>query len=364
MAKIKAIGRKNLKKLRDFMESNKIDLVIFKSPDVNVRYFSNFVGSCLLAITKNERILFTHPLELERAREQADVEEIINVKDFDWSYGKAIKERVECKKVGIIKSAISLKLFEDLKKMRARFVDVENFIAKLRAIKFREEIKLLKKSASIASSGIKIVEEVLSGACKGKIKEKELAEILGDYLRERAEGLAFEILVASGKRSAFPHPFPYASSSFIKKGLGYVDFGVVYKGYCSDITVPFVVGRMSEREKQMVKTLEKAYELATSSIEIGMKTWKLYEKVEEFLKSEGFELKHGLGHGLGLTVHDYPSISPKPRIKDFEMEFKPGMVFTLEPGIYTKRGGLRLENDFVLTKKGLKKLTHARIIWC
>lgn len=367
---MKAIGKRNLSKLRNYMGKNSIDLILFKD-EVNTRYFSAFFGSCILSISKSDRILFVPPLEFDRTIEQADVEEVVNIKDFENSYGRAISKKFKsCKKVGLAKSSFPLGFYEDLKK-RLRFlsVDIENFLTELRAVKFREEIKLIKESAKISNSGIKIVEEALNEIKKGRrIKEKELALRIEEELkRKRGESLAFDTLVATGKRSSFPHPYPFASSNVIREGLGIVDFGSVYRGYCSDITVPFVLGRINERQRKIIETVEEAYKLAIDSIKIDVPTWKLYEKVDDFLRTKGFELKHGLGHGLGLTVHDYPSISAKPRdkiqLKDWkEIKFKENMVFAIEPGIYSKQG-LRLENDFLLTRKGLKTLTKAGIIY-
>ncbi len=353
----KAIGRKNLRKVWDFMKSKNLDLIIFKSPDANVAYFSNFFGSCLLAISKEKRVLIVDPLEAERAKIQADVEEILNIKKFEFSYSKSLKKNFTFKRIGIVKSSFSLKLFEELSKTKVKFFDIEDFVAKLRAVKFKEEIKLLKKSAKIANSGIKVVKEELE---RSKIKEDELARNLENFLRKRADSLAFEVLVASGKRSSFPHPYPSSSKNLIK-GFGYVDFGTVVKGYCSDVTVPFFKGRASEKERKIVKILEEAYEIAISSIKPKVPTWKPYEVVEKFLKIKGLELKHGLGHGLGLTVHDFPSISIKK--KCMPMNFEKNMVFTIEPGIYLNSFGIRLENDFLL-KKRLIKLTNSNFIWC
>jgi len=367
---MKAVGAKNLPKLRDFMQDKKIDTVLFLGSDVNVRYFSNFVGSCLLAITNDERVLFAHPLEFDKANQQADVEEIVNTKNFDCSYGKALKKKLKrYKKIGIVKSDFPLRLFEDLKKRtRAKFIDIENHIVELRGVKFKREIELIKRSTKISNSGIKIIEEVLNEIRKGrKIKEKDIALRIEQEMREKgAEGFAFETIVATGKRSEFPHPYPSASEQIVND-MGYADFGAIYQGYCSDVTVPFVIGKISENQSRIIKAVMEAYDFAVSSIEIDIPTWKLYEKIEKLLKSKGFELKHGLGHGLGLTVHDYPSISAKPRdkiqLEDWkEIKFKENMIFTIEPGVYTKSYGCRIENDILLTKKGIKILTNSRLI--
>ena len=351
---MKASGRRNLKKLREFMDEKGVDLILFKGPEPNVRYFSNFFGSCFLVIDKEKRVLITESLELDRAKKQADVEEIIDLKNFG-SIPECLRKNFDFKVIGLVKSSISLRIFEELKKTRAKFFDVEKSVAELRAIKFKEEIELLKKSCKIANQGIKIVKELLG---RKNIRESELALDLEKFIKEKGES-AFETLVASGKRACFPHPYPFSSKNIIK-GLGYVDFGASYKGYCSDVTLPFAKGNISEKERIAIKVLEEAYELSLSCIKEGEEVNKVYECVDKFLNSKGFELKHGLGHGLGLAVHDYPSISKKEKSV---MKFKRNMVFTIEPAIYTKSFGIRIENDFLLSKK-LEKLTNSEIFFC
>jgi len=367
---MEAIGKKKLKELRNFMEREKIDVILFVGTDVNVRYFSGFIGSCILAITPFERILISNSLDFNRALNQADVERVISIKEFDHSYGKALEKAIgRVKKVGIIKSCFSLRLYEEIKsRIKVKFVDVENFIAQLRSKKLRREIKFLEKSAKISNSGIKLLEEIIGEIAKGRrIRESEIAERIETCLKEKgSEDLAFETIVASGKRSIFPHPYPQTSNNWVGR-FGYVDFGAVYRGYCSDVTVPFVIGEIGRKQKLIVETTMEAYKLAIASIEPGIPTWKIYEKIRSFLEEKGFDLKHSLGHGLGLTVHDYPSISPKPSDKILlrrwkEMKFEDGMVMAVEPGIYEKTIGCRIENDVLLTRRKLKLLTRSSLI--
>jgi len=178
-------------------------------------------------------------------------------------------------------------------------------------------------------------------------------------------------LVACGKRTAKIHPRPYASNKKIK-GLCYADFGAKYKGYCSDMTVPFIKGNVTKKEKRIARIVLNAHRLAIRSIKMNENCWKLFDKVNIYLKKNGFELMHGLGHGLGKIVHDDPSII-MPRKKKIKhprrwqrikkMVFQPSMVFTIEPGIYVKGlGGCRIENDILMTKDGPKILTNSKLI--
>jgi Xaa-Pro aminopeptidase len=152
-------------------------------------------------------------------------------------------------------------------------------------------------------------------------------------------------------------------------GLGYIDFGASYKGYKTDLTVPFVKGEITKQQEKILEATLQAYEIAKKEIKVNKSCWEVYEKVNSFLKSKGFEMKHSLGHGVGIRIHQLPIIGKpmkanKRKIGKLKrLRFKEGMVFTIEPGIYVKGvGGCRIENTFLLTKNKLIQLTKARLI--
>jgi Xaa-Pro aminopeptidase len=239
----------------------------------------------------------------------------------------------------------------------------------MKLVKIKREINLIKKAAEISNSCLPLIEKSLHE----KITEKELRRRINRRIRSQHASLSFQTIVACGKRSAKIHPKPRATNKIIK-GIGYVDFGACYKGYKSDVTVPFIKGKISKRERKIVEITLKAYNLAINSIKINEPCWKLFEKINNFMKKNGFELKHGLGHGLGLKIHEYPFIviPKKGKIKRRKkrrwkiikkINFQPGMVFTIEPAVYVNGlGGCRIENDILLTKKGPKILTKAKLI--
>ncbi|MEM5853578.1 MAG: M24 family metallopeptidase [Candidatus Aenigmatarchaeota archaeon] len=238
-------------------------------------------------------------------------------------------------------------------------------------IKTREEIEFLKKSAKIANSCLPLIKKLL-----GKdISEKELARGVREKIYSQGGKLAFRILVACGKRSAMIHPRPAASNKKIS-GLGYIDFGVSYKGYKTDVTVPFVKGKISEKEEIMVRVVTQAYNLALKNLKKNMSCFKLFEIVDKFLRKNGFKMEHSLGHGVGKKIHELPTIGiPRSKLKKLsrkkrkkleklkKMKFEEGMVFTIEPAVYVKGlGGCRLENTILLTKKGPISLTNSKLI--
>lgn len=359
-------GRKNLSKLRSFMEVKNLDAVLFfnygQLQDVNLTYFTGFsqaAGTSALLITKEKRVLFVTPFDLERAR-SCDADEIVNIRAYDGSYSKAIAHFTKhFKAIGVNKSKISLTFVEKLAKLKkVKLFDVGDFLLELRSIKFMEEIELIKKAGKICDKVARVIEEVI-----GKTSEKEIARLVEEEIRwKRNCELAFLTIVASGQRTKFPHPFPTFSRKRIKRGVGFVDFGVKLNGYCTDVTLPYIKGELSKKEKRLVESVLEAYDVAVASVEVEKPTWEVFDEVNDFLKRKGYELAHGLGHGIGLEIHEKPSIEKKERQVDWKEErFKRNMVFTLEPAIYSKRFGCRIENDFLLKKRPLA-LTHVNLI--
>jgi len=337
--------------------------------DSNIQYFTGFqqtrfyAFSCLI-VTQKKSILTTSRLEYDRATKQAKADEIINLKDYDNSLTKIFKEKLkDVKNIGIMERIFPYKLARKLEGKKIQ--DISEITENLRMIKTKEEIQLLKKSCQIANHGIKVIQENLST----RITEKGLALTLQqELIKQGADELSFPTIVTSGKESAYIHPEPSFTKNKIRKGIGLVDFGVRYQGYCSDITVPFSIGRLNERQKKIIRVTREAYEKSVDALEIGKSTWKVYGIAEKTLENNGFEFKHSLGHGLGLDVHDSPNLSPKPENKEElknweEVELQQDMVFTIEPGVYVPGiGGCRLENDILMTKRGPEILTRSKFI--
>jgi len=250
-------------------------------------------------------------------------------------------------------------------------------------IKTRKEIALLKKAASISNSCIPIIEKSL----RENISERELARRVRRKINSQEATISFQTLVASRERSSMVHPKPHATNRKIS-GIGYIDFGARYRGYCSDVTVPFIKGKISPKEKRIVDSCLSAYKIAIKSIKIGKPCWKLFYQVDRYLRRRGFKMEHGLGHGLGLKIHEMPIVAmprkligaaslislsssekklSRKKLKRWsrikKITFQPGMVVTIEPGVYVKGvGGCRLENDVLITHAGPKILTKSKLL--
>lgn len=242
-----------------------------------------------------------------------------------------------------------------------------------RIIKTPAEIKLLKKSAKITDSCIKVIERELR---RPNITEKQLARAINRNIRKHGAQPAFKTIVTCGRRSVYIHAKPTNKKI---RGLGYTDFGTKHKGYCTDITVPFIKGKIGREEQRILDTTLQAYNAAIKSIKRGSPCWKLHDKFEKLLRTRGYKTRHSLGHGIGLDIHELPIIGkPKRRrgkrlsrrkkkkwLRLKKLRFEPGMVFTIEPGVYVKGvGGCRFENDVLMAARGPQVLTHSKLLRC
>jgi Xaa-Pro dipeptidase len=229
----------------------------------------------------------------------------------------------------------------------------------LRTVKDAEEIAIIEKAASVTNTIINLLEKKV---CSGRIKtEADAAIFIELESRKRGcDGTAFPTLAAGQDRSCNIHAFPeWTDAPFGGQGLSILDFGVRLGGYNTDVTLTFVRDPCSQQQK-MVNLVEKAAAVAEAAIETGSDTLFIAALVDELFAKSKKRLTHGLGHGIGLDVHEYPIIKHNYGVT---WDLEPGMLFTIEPGVYDPiHGGCRLENDFLITENGYEMLTEARII--
>ena len=216
-----------------------------------------------------------------------------------------------------------------------------------------EEIKILKEAAEIADKAYEHIQKYI----KPGVKEIDIANELEFYMRRLgATSSSFDTIVASGERSALPHGV--ASEKEIQSGeLVTLDYGAIYKGYCSDITRTVAIGEISPQLQTIYETVQAAQELAVQKIGPHMTGKEADAIARDYIDHKGYGayFGHSTGHGLGLEVHEEPRLSVLS-----ETVLKPGMVVTVEPGIYLPNiGGCRIEDDIVITEKGNERLTHS-----
>jgi Xaa-Pro dipeptidase len=233
-------------------------------------------------------------------------------------------------------------------------------LTKGRAVKDEVEITIYRQVSAITNDLINLIEEkVKNGTLK---TEADTALFIEREARSRAcEGTGFETLCAGPSRSFGIHCFPsYTNGVFAANGLSILDFGLVYQGYTSDVTMTFARGPLSVRQEEMLSLVEEAAAIGIEAVRPGVRCSAIGKAVNTFFETHGVSMPHNLGHGVGLEAHEAPFLSPKD---ENLWELEPGMIVTIEPGLYENgAGGCRLENDVLVTAHGSETLTKSRII--
>lgn len=337
---------------RGCLERFGVDAIVFFNL-INIRYLTGFTGSDgVLVLGGNEGCFLTD----SRYTTQASLE-VTEFKTIEYR-GKLEGVSSQLKGLGIRKvgfesehTTVSLfrSLSEALPGIELVAIGVE--LDELRIIKSPEEIELLEKSAEIASNALlAILNKIKPGAV-----EHDLALALEFAMKNAgADEKSFDFIVASGVRGALPHG--KASAKDIRAGeLVTFDFGAVYRGYHSDETVTVAVGEPDSRQRDIYFIVKEAHDRAVAAVKPGISFKELDDLARCFIADEGYGqyFGHGLGHGVGLEVHEKPVVSFK---NDGMVE--EGMVFTIEPGVYIPDwGGVRIEDTVVVTANGCKTLT-------
>jgi Xaa-Pro aminopeptidase len=324
--------------------------------DKNVQYLTGLSGvqGGAVILTKGNVLLLVNSLDYDRAIACAQADEIIRVEGKDFVKTIA-KKCAGVKRVGCVKGRLTASAADALKKKGLRMKDIGDFMDEERGCKEPKEIEAIEKCAGIANKGIAFLNEHL----KKGMRESDVSAELELKLRKLgSERAPFETIVSSGKRSAFIHPSPSATSGRIGKGLGIVDFGATFSGYVCDVTVPFMVGKPTSRQEKMANAVTMAAKDISAMLKPGTSTAEIQEAFKGRLLAAGLEVKHSAGHGIGLEVHEHPSLSTKP-----SFILREGMALAVEPGAYVPGvGGFRIENDFIITKNGCRKLTKSNLI--
>ncbi|HUT43360.1 MAG TPA: Xaa-Pro peptidase family protein [Desulfobacterales bacterium] len=351
--------------LRQSLAEKKIDTLMVIVEE-NRRYLSGFTGedtqfdesAGALFITDSRLILATDSRYELQAKNEAPSFKIVCYKEGLAKQLPNIADMLGTKRLGFESVRMSCKQYnkiaEELKSsgVKVKLVPAEDIVENLRLIKDETEIDTLKKALLISESVFKHIKS----AIKPGLTERQLAWAMEKEIREAgAQSLSFPTIVASGPNSALPHAIP--SDRKIKAGEPILfDWGAKLDGYCSDISRTVVIGPPDETFKKVFTIVHDAQQMATDAIKPGISSKAVDKIARDHIEKSGFKEKfgHGLGHGTGLSIHEHPRISP---LKDIKLE--PGMVFTVEPGIYIQGwGGIRLENMVVVRDNGVEVLNQ------
>ncbi len=233
-----------------------------------------------------------------------------------------------------------------------QYVFLEQYLLGIRAVKAAGEVDCIKKASSVSGAAIRRLLPRLSPG----LTEKQVAGMLNlEIINAGADDISFETVVAFDERAAYAHALPSNRVTLRNKRLLLCDFGALYSGYHSDETHTFFINTRDSRAKKLFAAVQGAHDRAVDAARAGMKASELDKVARDFLDRQGYGayFGHALGHGVGLDVHESPSISP--RSKDV---LKTGMVFTIEPGIYIPDwGGIRIESMVYLSGNGKEVLT-------
>jgi len=324
----------------------------------NMQYFTGFSGgSMLLVPVEGENILFVYGVNYEAAKVETKVASVNLVKPEEDLIGKIVEKMrsLKIRTVGFdsLKASTYLKFKESSGKIA--FEDAGDLIWTLRRVKDPSEISLMRKAAELTSRGIIKAAEIV----KAGLTEREVAaEIEYEMRKAGSDGVAFDTIISSGLNSAFPHGG--CGDRIIKNGdLVVIDIGAKYRDYCSDLTRTFIIGKPSSRQMRIYETVREAQGLAVKKAQAEVKAREVDCAARDYISKAGYGdyFVHSLGHGVGLDIHEPPSLSPKS--KDVLVE---GNVVTIEPGIYIPGfGGVRIEDTVLILKGGVEKLTAAPI---
>ncbi|GAB4234872.1 MAG: Xaa-Pro peptidase family protein [Deltaproteobacteria bacterium] len=318
----------------------------------NIRYLSGFTGSsAVLLVSPGGTTLFTDGRYTEQARLEvrgAGVE----VAPDPW---RAVARRIRvsrARRVGFESRYLSVDSCRIVSAGRPdRFVAVPDLVAPIRMRKEPGELLAIEGAAAVAAASLL---SVLSAGVEGKTEREAAADLSREMIRRGAEEVSFPPIVADAARSAMPHAHPTRERI---SGLGplVLDFGARRDGYCSDETVTVLSPRSPRPVARAFDAVRRAQEAGITAVRPGVPCREVDSRVRESLDRSGY-LKyfvHSTGHGVGLDVHEMPSLSPRSRDRLDE-----GMVVTVEPGVYLPgTGGVRLEDTVKVTGSGCERIT-------
>ncbi|WP_245831018.1 M24 family metallopeptidase [Sediminibacillus massiliensis] len=347
--------RQRITSLKQQMNERQIDVVMMTSP-VNIYYFTGFYSdpherfmALVIDFNTDEDMLFVPLLDLEAAKAESYVQNVITVSDtedpFQIFFDNVSKE---INRFGVEKKQLSLFQYEQIRQRfsEAVWIDMEGLIESFRLHKSPNEIKKISKA-------IKMIEEVMETGRKqikvGMTETDLVAELEYQMRKVGSDGPSFSPIVLTGKKSALPHGHP-GNAAIAPNDFVLIDMGVKTEGYCSDITRTFLVGEGSKEQEKLYHIVLESTQKAIDAVNTGSTLGSVDDAARSWITQAGYGdyFNNRVGHGLGLEVHEAPSVH------GLNQELiAPGMVFTIEPGIYIPAlGGVRIEDNVYVNESG------------
>lgn len=345
---------KKASEIKKILSEKKIDALILinsstEKRDPNIAWLTQIdIEFCVLVIPmKKSAFLLAPGFEYPRAKQSSKIRGVIKIKKGEL-FSQIKKKLGKVSVIGINESMMSI---EELKWVRNEFkkVKIKKFgkdLLSIRGIKTEREIKKLKIAC-------KATDEVFSGILmnfRNFKTEQDIRDYMNIEFSKRGCENSFKPIVASGKNGSLPHAVP--TNCKLKKGFLVLDFGAKYEGYHADMTRTLYLGTASKKEKEAYSDVLNVQKKCVKMAKKGVKCSELYDYAYGIL---GERFTHGLGHGIGMQIHELPNLKPGGNeiLED-------GMVVTIEPGIYVEnKYGIRIEDDVLITKRGSKLLTKS-----
>jgi Xaa-Pro aminopeptidase len=325
--------------------------------NTNITYFTGFGGAAALLIPKDsESTLYVSSTNYEQAKH-----EVKDAKVEKTKHGENLLEKI-CLEAKVSKSAklavdsIPIESWQALAKAvgdEKSLIAAGSAVKATRAVKTPEEIELIRQACKLADRGVETAYEFIQ---PGVSEQEVAAEVEYAMRKAGSAGTAFDTIISSGANCAFPHGT--CVSRTIENGdLVVVDLGAIVGGYRSDITRTITAGKVSSKQQEIYGIVKAAQDLAFKAIKTGVKAADVDTTARAIIDRAGFGecFVHNLGHGVGLDIHEAPTLSP-----DSKDILEAGNVVTVEPGIYIVAfGGIRIEDTVLVTEFGAEKLTSA-----
>ncbi len=342
--------RERINKIYSQIKQQGIDGLLLSLP-ANITYVTGHLSrDSWLLLLRNGGIYITDSRYTEEAKKSLKGSFIVTQSQSSLSdtVAAVIKE-LRIKRLGFEEKYLTTYAYQKLNSKLPKttvLTPTQGIIESFREIKSPQEIKKIKKATQIAVKALKFIKKhIVPGA-----KEVEIAGEIERFIRYNgAQGASFEIIVASGPNSSYPH-HKTSYRKICRNEPVLIDMGVEYRGYKSDLTRVFFSGRINPLVRKVYDIVAQAQELAIKAIKPAARMNKIDLAARQYIIQKGYGgfFSHSLGHGVGLEIHESPRISPKE-----SRRLKEGMVFTVEPAVYIPgEFGIRIEDPVVVTKKG------------
>jgi len=344
-----------LRKIYAKLAKENLEGLLVSSP-ANISYLTDYTSrDSYLLISKKKNIYITDSRYTEEAKRKIKGPiSIIQVKDCIFKTTCSACRGLSLKRIGFEEKYISYPGYQKLKEGlsdRVNLIPTSGLVEELRQIKTEEELKKIRKATQVTISAFKFIKDFI--VC-GRRELEIAAELERFIMYAGARSSAFDIIVASGPNSSFPHHL--TSERRIKNNEPVlIDMGVDYLGYKSDLTRVFFLGKINPTLKRIYDIAIEAQNKAIRKLKPDARIDKIDALARQHITKKGYGgfFGHNLGHGIGLEVHEKPGISSKEK-----STLRPGMVFTVEPGIYLPgKFGVRIEDIVLITKEGCEVIS-------